>query len=176
MKRKVGHRVCSLIAAFALAIHGAMANDALLAAVPGASIVGRGTFAFAFWDVYEATLYAPDGHWDPAKPHALSIEYFRTIAGKDIADRSVREMRKQGFADEVKLATWYEQMQQIFPDVRDGTVLSAVYVPGKQTTFYQGGDSIGVIKGDEFGSLFLAIWLGERSSEPSLRRALLGMS
>lgn len=149
--------------------------ETLMTDVPGAEIVGQGVLSYAFWDVYKATLFAADGVWMQNKPFALSLEYYRTIKGKDIADRSVQEIRQQGFTNEVALAAWNSQMKAIFPDVKNGTVLTAIYLPGKQTTFYQGTDSIGAIKGDEFGTLFFGIWLAEKTSEPQLRRALLGL-
>ncbi len=151
------------------------ARETIALAVPAASIVGQGVLSYAFWDIYKATLYAPDGLWHAAKPFALSIEYYRALNGKDIADRSVQEMRKQGFSDEVTLAAWHSQMKAIFPNVKKGTMLTAVYTPAKQTTFYQGDDTIGAIKGDDFGQWFFAIWLAEKTSEPKLRRALLGL-
>lgn len=130
---------------------------------------------YAFWDVYEATLYAPEGVWDPTQAYALSIKYYRALEGKAIADRSVQEMRKQGFTDEVKLAAWNAQMKAIFPDVSDGTVLTAVHMPGQPTIFYRGDQNLGAIKGDDFSALFFGIWLAEKTSEPKLRRALLGL-
>ncbi len=169
-------RPLAFLCAYLLFAPGAFAADVVLSAVPGASVVGRGVLSYAFWDLYAATLYAPEGRWDPTRPFALSIEYYRSIEGEDIADRSVQEMRQQGFSDEVKLATWNAQLKTIFPDVEDGTVLHAIYQPGRQTNFYRGSETIGVIKGDEFGKLFFGIWLDERTSEPELRRALLGLS
>lgn len=165
-----------LLLALVVFAQSALANAAIPDSVPDAAVVGRGTLAYAFWDVYEAVLYAPQGRWNAAAPHALSIEYFRSLDGKRIADVSISEIRKQGFNDEVQLAAWHAQLQQIFPDVGKGTVLSAVYIPGEQISFYEGIKLIGLIKDDEFGRLFLDIWLGERSSEPELRRALLGQS
>lgn len=149
--------------------------ETIQTSVPDASVVGSGVLSYAFWDIYKASLFAPDGVWDPDKPYALSIEYFRAIKGKDIADRSVQEIRQQGFTNEVTLAAWNSQMKTIFPDVKKGTVLTAIYMPGKQTTFYKGADTIGVIKGDDFGKSFFGIWLAEKTSEPKLRRALLGL-
>jgi hypothetical protein len=165
-----------LFGAILLCSQPALATETVLASVPRASVVGRGVLSFAFWDVYKATLYAPDGQFGSEKPIALTIEYLISINGRDIADRSVQEMRKQGFADEAKLADWNAQLKVIFPDVRNGTVLSAVYQPGEQTAFYNGSTAIGTIAGDDFGRLFFGIWLGERTSEPKLRRALLGLS
>lgn len=162
------------INAFAAEEH-AVPAETVQASVPGAALVGRGVLSYAFWDVYEATLFAPDGVWNSNQPFALSIHYFRVIKGKDIADRSVQEIRQQGFTDEVTLAAWHAQMKAIFPDVKNGTVLTAVYAPGKHTAFYNGTTVIGAIKGDDFGNAFFGIWLAEKTSEPTLRRALLGL-
>ena len=164
----------SVLGACLLYASSAFASGVIRSSVPDAAEVGRGVFSYAFWDVYEATLYAPQGEWNPVQPFGLSIEYFRDIRGKDIADRSVQEMRRQGFSDETMLATWGAQMSDIFPDVRKGVVLSAVYIPQQHTIFYHGDDVAGIIQGDDFGKLFFDIWLGEKTSKPKLRQALLG--
>lgn len=142
--------------------------------VPQAQKVGEGRLTYAFWDIYDATLYAPGGSWNASEPYALSLQYFRPLDGSDIADRSVQEMRGQGFRDEVKLAAWNTQLKRIFPDVNKGTVLSAIYTPREGTKFFRDSESIGEISGDEFARHFFAIWLGEKTSEPALRRRLLG--
>lgn len=152
----------------------ATATPAVPQAIANAEIVGKGRLSIAFWDVYDATLYAPQGKWSPEDTYALSIHYFREINGKDIADRSVQEMRKQGFPDEVKLAAWNTQMKSIFPDVKNGSVLTAVFYPGKETVFFDGEKKIGIIKGGDFAQHFSDIWLSEKTSEPELRQELLG--
>jgi hypothetical protein len=159
---------------FLYGITSVCALESLHTTIPDASIVGRGTLTYAFWDIYDATLYAPQGKWDRNKPFALSIHYKWPLEGKSIADRSVQEMRKQGFQDEVKLATWTAQMKSIFPDVGQGTVLTAIHAPGAKTVFYHDNKLIGSIKGDEFGRYFFDIWLSEKTSAPDLRRNLLG--
>jgi hypothetical protein len=169
-------KILVMLVAFLLCGQAAMAADKILASVPAASVVGRGVLSYAFWDIYEATLYAPKGAWSAARPFALSIEYYKDINGRDIADTSAKEMRKQGFTNERKLSDWNAQMRSIFPDVKQGTVLSAVYIPGRHTIFYDGNRAIGSIKGDDFGRLFFGIWLSEQTSKPALRRALLGLS
>lgn len=153
-----------------------LAADAVIQQIPNANKVGEGRLSIVFWDVYDATLYAPNGEWNPEEPHALSIRYFREIEGADIAERSIEEMRKQGFSDERLLADWHKQMLAIFPDVKDGTELTALFTHQKTTDFYHNGKRIGSVNAPLFGKHFFDIWLSEKTSEPSLRKALLGQS
>lgn len=154
----------------------ARASDLVSQHIAGGKPVGEARLTVLFWDVYDATLYAPAGRWSPDEPFALSLHYLRDLNGRDIADRSVQEMRKQGFDDEVMLAAWHAQMKAIFPNVSEGTVLTAIFIPGKHTAFYEGNKPIGTIKSDAFIAWFSDIWLGEKTSEPALRRKLLGAS
>ena len=153
----------------------AVAAEVAINQIPNVQKVGEGRLSVAFWDVYDATLYAPNGQWNPKKPFALSIRYFREIEGADIAERSVAEMKKQGFSDEQSLTSWRKQMQAMFPDVKDGTELTALFTTQK-TTFYHNGKIAGVIEDPQFTKQFSNIWLSEKTSEPSLRKALLGQS
>ena len=142
--------------------------------VPVVEQVGASRFSVFVWDVYDISLYAPEGRFDPKTPYALHLEYLRNIRGDMIAEKSVDEMRKQGVS-EVKLAAWFVQMKEIFPDVDRGTELIGVFNPDGPTEFYNGSELIGQVVDPEFGPAFSAIWLGEQSSRPSLREKLIGM-
>lgn len=167
----------TLLLAIALSFaHSAFSEEAIMRLIPNAKVMGKGKLSVAFWDVYDIALYAPDGKLSDARPFALTILYMRDLRGNDIADRSVQEMRQQGYKDEIKLSAWNAQMKNIFPDVENGTVLSAVFIPEKETIFYNKDKQIGVIKDAKFTRLFSNIWLGEKTSEPDLRRKLLGLS
>ncbi len=170
------HKLLITLSILFLYTHSARANQQIFDAIPNASIVASATLSYAFWDIYQATLYAPKGQWSPNQPFALSIKYHQTIKGKKIAAESVKEIRKQGFTDEKKLAAWHSQMNAIFPNVKNGTILSAVYQPNQHTMFYHANQPIGTIKDPEFSKLFFDIWLSEKTSEPELRRILLGLS
>ena len=164
-----------LIAFFLCAVAPACAVETVVRQIPDAKVVGEGKLSLVFWDIYDATLYAPNGKLNLAKSFALSIRYKQEIDGRDIADRSVQEIRKQGYQDEIRLAAWNSQLKAIFPNVQDGTVLSALFVPGDKTVFYAGDKQIGVIADAEFARLFSDIWIGVNTSEPQLRRKLLGL-
>jgi len=170
-------RRSALIIIFALGFaYPAFCADVVMRHIPNAQIVGEGRLSVIFWDVYDATLYAREKKLNPDEPFALSIRYMRQIEGRDIAERSAQEIRLQGFDDEATLAAWNGQMKSIFPDVKDGTVLLAVFIPGKETLFYQADKPIGRIQDAQFTRWFSNIWLAEKTSEPALRRKLLGMS
>jgi hypothetical protein len=144
--------------------------------MPGVKKVGEGRLSVALWDVYDATLYAPNGEWNPDAPYALSIRYFREIEGAAIAQRSTEEIKKQGFSDQAMLESWEKKMRSIFPSVKKGTELTALFTGEKTTEFYHDGEHIGVIKDPLFGKYFFDIWLSNKTSEPALRKALLGLS
>ena len=170
------------IFAFLLLLVPAAANatspqgDVIYKYVPNAKLVGEGTFSKAFWDIYKAMLFAPDGKYIDAAPYALSITYFVEIDGKDIAERSVDEMKDTGVSDALKLADWGKQMQAIFPDVKDGSNITAVATKKGATIFFSEGKQIGVVADKGFAPAFFGIWLKPTTSDKSLRGKLLGES
>ena len=142
--------------------------------VPAAEKVGEGRLTYLFWDVYDAELYAPNGTWREDGPYALRISYLMNLDSKTIADHSALEIREQGIADEARLAAWHEQMRKIFPDVGEGISLTGVNTGTGEVVFYKNDVEIGRIKDAEFSRAFFDIWLNEKTSEPDLRRKLLG--
>jgi hypothetical protein len=150
------------------------ALDNVDAQIPGAEKIGQGRLTYMFWDIYDATLYAANGNLRTDQPLALKLSYLREISGKTIADRSVEEIRRLGFSDEVRLADWHAQMRNIFPDVKKGMSLTGIYTDKKETVFYSNNTEIGRIKDPEFGREFFNIWLSPETSAPDLRRKLLG--
>lgn len=142
--------------------------------VPDAQKVGDGVLSYLFWDVYRATLYAPGPKWRPDAPFALSLNYMRELKGRDIAARTIDEIRDQGFTDEAKLSAWGDKLAVLFPDVAEGDSLTAVRHADGRTLFYRDDKQIGMIADPDFAPRFFDIWLGDKTSEPKLRRKLLG--
>lgn len=173
-KQKIKTVVRTACALALLGIVPAHAAEHIRTYVHAAQKVGEGRLTYLLWDVYDATLYAPDGSWQEGQPFALRLSYLRKIEGKKIADRSVEEMRKQGISDEVKLAAWHAQMSEIFPDVDEGVSLTGIYTEKGEAVFYKNNKEIGTIRDPAFSQAFFNIWLGEDTSAPDLRRKLLG--
>lgn len=143
--------------------------------IPQAEKVGEGSLTYLFWHVYDAVLYASEGEWQSEQPYALSLTYQRSLEGKQIADRSIEEIRRQGINDELKMASWHRKLSQILPDVDEGTVLTGIFTEDRTTVFYQADTKLGEIDDPDFGEHFFAIWLGENTSAPNLRKKLLAL-
>lgn len=140
--------------------------------LPGAQQVGQGVFKRFGFSIYEARLYAPEGRFDANKPYALSLTYERTINGDRLVQASLDEMRQLGaLVDEHP--EWGPALSKVLPSVSKGVMLTGVYRPGEGAVFYQNGMQTGRID-ETLAKLFFGIWLDPRTSEPSLRQALLG--
>ena len=140
--------------------------------LPNAGEVGRGQFSRFGFRIYDARLWAPDGRYATHQPFALSLTYHRAIESARIVQASFDEMAKLG----VTIAAhpqWRDQLARVLPDVAPGETLTGVYRPGEGATFYHQGRLTGRID-DSLARAFFSIWLDPRTSEPSLRVALLG--
>lgn len=143
-------------------------------AIPNAELVGEARMSYLFWDIYDAALFAPNGKWTEDTPYALTLTYLRDLKGKDIAKRSIEEMQKQGFIDQQKLDNWLILMEELFPDVNDQTVLIGIADKQNHSHFFLHDTYLGSVDDPAFTAEFFGIWLHPGTSEPELRRQLLG--
>ncbi|WP_428243899.1 chalcone isomerase family protein [Gynuella sp.] len=151
------------------------ASQLLQQYVPDAQLSGETTrYRYLFFNLYDASLYAPNGQWSMGQPFALSLTYLRHLKGEKIAEQAVAQIRSLGFDDEVRLASWYSQLLKIIPDVGRNSTLTGVYLPGDKTIFLQNEKPIGTIRDPDFGHWFFSIWLSDKSPEPQQFRILTG--
>jgi len=172
-------RNASIVALFALLCSGyAAANTQLprllMNEAPELRVVGKGEMRWFGFHLYDATLWLSDRTWAVDGTYALAIEYARDIAGSQLVERSIAEMRRLGVQDERKLARWAAQMARVFPDVKKGDRIVGAHLPGRGASFFHQEQLTGSIEDTEFARTFFAIWLDPRTREPSLRKALLG--
>ena len=123
--------------------------------------------------VYDVSLWTSAAQWSPQGLFALDIRYARAVSGRDLARRSIEEMRNQGHSDAALLKRWGQAMTRVFPDVEAGDRLVGVNVDGREARFYGARGFLGAIDDPGFARAFFDIWLDERTSEPALRRELL---
>ena len=142
--------------------------------LPGSQKLGSGILTYFGWSIYEASLYSNNKAFAYDHPFLLTLHYHLPVRGQKIAKQSIDEIRALGFQDEYRLAVWYAQMRNIFPDVAKGARLTGLYHPQNGAQFYHGKKLIGEIRDPDFANWFFNIWLGEKTKLPSLRRELLG--
>jgi Chalcone isomerase-like len=175
---KTSRRLLLLAAAAAvLPARAGLPPPELRQAQPGLRLHGEGKLRFLGLAVYDIRLWTPTDfapeRWAEA-PIALEIQYARALVGKAIAERSLLEMRRQGDVPAERAERWLAQMEQLFPDVKQGDRILGVKQPGVGASFYVNGRLRGEVRDADFARRFFGIWLAPQSSEPGLRQRLLG--
>lgn len=163
------------LAATALAADPAPAE--VVASLPTAALQGQGTLRFFGLPVYDARLWAGAGFSAeryPAQAFALELRYARALRGAAIAQRSVAEMRRIDRVDDAQALAWNSALAPAIPDVAAGDRLTGVYVPGEGTRFFHNGRPTAAVADSSFARAFFGIWLATTTSEPGLRRQLIG--
>lgn len=151
----------------------------LTAELPGARLQGTARMRFLGLHIYDARLWVgaqPIATEWAGLPFALELQYARSLKGEQIAERSLKEMRRQGEIPELAAERWLGNMKQLFPDVDAGDRITGLNVPGTGVRFFVNGSFRGEPRDADFARVFFGIWLSPRTSEPALREALLGRS
>ena len=151
------------------------------APLEGTRLAGTGLLRFFGLQVYRARLWVSPGFAPErfsALPLALELYYLRSLSGSAIAKRSLDEMRRSGPIPDDKATVWLQALTAVMPNVADGDRLTGIYRPNDalELLYAQGQSqrSLGKVGDAEFATRFMGIWLAPVTSEPDLRRALLG--
>lgn len=165
------------ILAMALQISPTQASDWLSSRLPAESrVVGQASLQVLFWDVFDATLRAPFGQYNPDKPFALTLSYQRRIGRDRLVNSSIDEMTGHPDSSPGALQRWEEALLDIFPDVKTGDDLTGIRTAEGHTEFFLDDEPLGIVRDPAFTHAFFDIWLGEETSRPDFRDALLGRS
>jgi hypothetical protein len=145
-------------------------------ALPQARRIGTGRLTVWGFQVYDARLWAQPGFsaadYDRAAL-ALEVSYLRAFKSGDLAERSIKEMRRSKPLSDAQASRWMAELMRVIPDVRKGDRVMGVHQPGVGAAFWVNGKNTGEIQDAEFARLFFGIWLSPNTSEPRLREALL---
>lgn len=180
---KAKYRLASLLVGFSALFAGlSQANaeqppEQVLQAIPNIQKMGEGRLTWWGFHVYDSALWSAKPGTDfnyRTTPHWLFLRYARDFDGADIAERSREEIEDQGLVDAKLLPGWEKQMSDLFPDVKEGESLSALYLPGKGAEFFYNGQPLGQMSDPDLATAFMGIWLDKKTSAPDLRLELLG--
>jgi hypothetical protein len=138
--------------------------------------IGETTFTVLFWDIYSSQLLTTSGSYPVKNTNdnlLFDIHYLRDITSEDLIKRTVEQWQHLGTTEE-KYQRYLPILQRLWPNIKDGDSLSLLIYQGR-SVFYFNNQYQGVIDDPEFGEIFLAIWLSDRTSQPRLRNELLGL-
>lgn len=136
--------------------------------------VGEARMEYLFWVVYDATLYTRSGSYKQgAHPVKFTLTYLRDFAAKDIVKATKEQWQHLGKSG--LSAKYANKLLALWPDIKKGESLSLQTSPSGQATFYHNDKKLGEISDSQFANQFLAIWLSPNTSEPALRKQLLGI-
>jgi hypothetical protein len=139
----------------------------------GARLAGQGTFTWFGLKIYDAELWVGDKGYAPGEPFVLDLRYARKLSGVKIAEASAEQMEKIGAGTAVQRAAWLARMKEIFPDVKEGSRISGVFLPASGARFYLDGRPLASVPDPDFARAFFAIWLDPKTTARPLRSALL---
>ncbi len=139
-------------------------------------LAGHGRLTFLGLSAYDASLWVPPefrASQFSEHPFVLELHYLRKFSRNEIARASLDQMKRHGPIDSAQAERWRNQLAQLLPDVRKGEHLAGLHLPGRGLAFFHEGQAIGEVDDPRFAKLFFSIWLGEATSAPALRKALL---
>ena len=158
---------------------GATPSRPELSALPRARLIGQARLTVWGFDIYDARLWAPapfNAASFAGSALALELNYLRNFQAADIAERSLKEMRRSQPVSDAQAALWKAELLRVIPDVRKGDRITGVHRPGQGAAFWVNGRASGEVLDADFARLFFGIWLSPDTSEPRMREALLAGS
>ena len=150
-----------------------------LSTLPRARLIGQARLTVWGFDIYDARLWAPapfSAASFSASALALELNYLRNFQAIDIAERSLKEMRRNQPVSDAQAVQWTAALLRVIPDVRKGDRITVMHRPGQGAAFWVNGRASGDVPDADFARRFFGIWLSPDTSEPRLREALLAGS
>jgi hypothetical protein len=142
--------------------------------IHAATPYGQGKYTFLFMTAYEAQLWTDAPQWSMAVPFALTLRYHMGFSSDDFASRAKSEMKHvDPSLSDAMLDSYGAAIAKVFPPVKDGDEITALYQPGQPVQVFKNGSPTGTVADSGFAEPFFGIWLSPKSSDSSLRKKLL---
>jgi Chalcone isomerase-like len=143
-------------------------------AVSASKPLGKASLHKLVFHVYDGEFWTDAKSWDMSEPHALHLTYFVNLDPNDLTEQTIEEVSRDPSVTEDMKEEYNEILPTLYPDVKKGETITALYQPKKGITFCHNGKVKGVMTNLALSKPFMGIWLGQYSSEPELRDKLLG--
>lgn len=135
--------------------------------------VGKAQYQKLGFNIYNVSLWAPDGVYSRSKPYALQLRYTRSLSKDTIVSAVMDDVRKQRMADESTLSEWENLLNETMPSIKEGDEVVGISVPGKPSTLFYNGRKIASFNDKRLSDSFFNIWLGSVAN-PHMRAQLIG--
>ncbi|HEY5716291.1 MAG TPA: chalcone isomerase family protein [Psychromonas sp.] len=136
--------------------------------------VGKGDLSWFLMDIYQASLHSADGVYaDKKYPQALKIRYQRSFKKQWLVDATAKEWQKMAITRQ-QYNPWLRQLSTLWPDVKSGDTITFFVAENGQGSFYHNDILLGEVENPDLADAFLDIWLAKNTSQPRLRRQLIG--
>ena len=139
------------------------------------TIIGEGTLKIFLWEVYDISLLSDDAPFSWHKDFVLEFVYKRDLTKDEVIEASLKEMQRQKNITDSQIERWQQYLQQGIKSVQPATKAALFWTDRGTITFYYEGKAPVSISDAAFAQAFIKIWLGADTSEPELRKALLGL-
>ena len=147
--------------------------------MPQSQLIGKARLTVFGFQVYDARLWAAPSFGGSSysnQPLALELTYLRDFKALDIAERSIKEMRRSATISDAQETKWLADLQRVVPDVKKGDRILGIHKPGVGADFWVNGKPAGEIADTTFAKLFFGIWLSPKTSEPQMRSRLMNIN
>ena len=137
-------------------------------------LVGQGILRVFFMDVYLLKLFSQDGTFSLNRDFVLEFTYKRPVSKDVIIDASLDEMKKAGGVDAAQLTAWRDKLGKALIDMEADETASVIFSEEGVITFFSPNNPAISFQDPLLRNSFASIWLGDKTSHPSLRKKLLG--
>ncbi len=137
-------------------------------------LIGESDLKYFGLKVYRAELWCEKTQFSYEQKFAIHLTYNMNFAKEDLARRSIEEIEKIHALSDLEKKNYYQQLLQIFANVKKGDEKVALFSPKKGVEMYYNNKLIGKINDLKLARLFVDIWLDERGSFPQVTKKLLG--
>ena len=158
---------------------GVTLADTLKAGEKTLKLNGLGLRKKAVFKVYVGGLYLESPSKDAGailasdQAKAIRLHFLR-----DLKKGQLVEAFQEGFEANVKdkaaQKAAFDRMLALVPDVKEGSTLTFIYLPGKGTTLHVADKELGGFEGKGFADAVFSIWLGSRPPSDELKKGMLG--
>lgn len=149
-------------------------SDPLHASDNALRLQGEARMSVLFRPIYDIRLFVPDGNrgfsFPAQQTYTLELQYRLDIPAQTLLKETLKQWQAQGVDAR---PDWIRSLEDAFPTVQSGDRLALVVTPEGAVLLHN--DAPGArLRDTELVEAFAGIWLADNTTQPGLRRKLLG--